>query len=78
MKFTSAQDRLKLNYKCGPFSYSLTYICSPPQMQLMQKAIDANPMMEGRQRRRKRYVGPESLETQVKRCSSQKDSNELI
>ena len=34
-------------------------------MKLMQKAIDANPMMEGRQRRRKRYVGPESLETQV-------------
>ena len=47
-------------------------------MQLMQKAIDANPMMEGRQRRRKRYVGPESLETQVKRYSYQKDSNELI
>ena len=36
------------------------------QMQLMQKAFDDNAMMVGRQQRRIRSVGPESLETQVK------------
>ena len=35
-------------------------------MQLMQKAFDDNAMMVGRQQRRIRSVGPESLETQVK------------
>ena len=57
----------------GGYKYSAEiYMCRPQfkdQMELMQKAFDANAMIVGRQQRRKRNVGPESLETQVK-CHS--------
>ena len=54
----------------GGYEYSANiYMCRPQfedQVALMQKAFDANAMMVGRQQRRKRTVGPESLENQVK------------
>ena len=59
---------MALSARCGGINIYLEYFCAPnPQFnfELMQKAFDANPMVEGRQRRRKRYVGSESLETQV-------------
>ena len=58
---------------CGTeLEYKLKYeLCRPQkfskldQMELMQKAFDANPIVVGSQRRRKRNIGPESLKTQV-------------